>query len=201
MSILALHGFLGRGSDWDFLRDAGFAVVAPDEFELRALPAADVLIGYSMGGRIALNVANDYALAVIISAGVTPGDAERRARDEGWAKRFESDDWETLMRDWNAQPVFQGHDLPRDEQPRAPLARALREWSPAVLLPPDLTKITTRVLWIAGARDAKYVAEGRRAVALLPNAELAVVEGAGHRVPFERPDAVIALLRDALARR
>lgn len=198
-AILALHGFLGSSSDWDFLRDAGFDVIAPDD--LRERPPADVILGYSMGGRLALQVANDYDLAVIISAGITPGDAARRASDEAWARRFESDDWETLMRDWNAQPVFGGHVVARPEGDRTALARALREWSPAVLMPPDLTAITTRVLWIAGERDAKYVEEGRRAVALLPNATLAIVAGAGHRVPFERPDAVIDLLRDALARR
>ena len=199
MKILALHGFLGRGSDWDFLREAGFDVVAPDD--LRDRPAADIILGYSLGGRLALHAANDYDLAVIISAGITPGDAARKASDEAWARRFESDNWQTLMRDWNAQSVFGGHDLRRDEQPRAPLARALREWSPAVLMPPDLRTISTRVLWIAGERDAKYVDEGRRAVALLPNATLSIVEGAGHRVPFERPDAVVALLRDALRNR
>jgi len=226
VSILALHGFLGRGSDWDFLRDAGFEVVAPDLFGPAVTPnvsegpggARDAsrhiraalpprprgprgaLVGYSLGGRLALHVANDYDLAVIISAGITPGDAVREAADDAWARRFESDDWETLIRDWNAQPVFGGHVAHRDEHDfdRRALARALRDWSPAVLMPPDLTTITTRVLWIAGERDAKYVAEGRRAVSLLPNATLAVVEGAGHRVPFERPDAVVALLRDAL---
>ena len=56
-------------------------------------------------------------------------------------------------------------------------------------------------LWIAGARDAKYVAEARRAAELAPNARIEIVEGAAHRVPWERPDAVVASLRRFLGGR
>jgi hypothetical protein len=48
--ITCLHGFLGLPSDWDFLRDAGFEIETPP---LDAIPPrGDVLLGYSMGGRI-----------------------------------------------------------------------------------------------------------------------------------------------------
>ena len=233
MVILALHGFLGRGSDWDFLREAGFEVEAPDLFGVipsvsegpgrvgsedvasrtaqppRSLATLgmtgghDVVLGYSMGGRLALHLANKAKLAIIISAAITPGDAARRERDEAWAKRFEHDRWDDLLRDWNAQPLFGGHQVLRREEDfdRRALAAALREWSPAVLIPPNLTTINTRVLWIAGEHDRHYVEEGERAVSLLPDATLAIVEGAGHRVPFEKPQAVVDLLRAALAGR
>ena len=56
-------------------------------------------------------------------------------------------------------------------------------------------------LWIAGVRDPKYVAEARRAAALAPNATLEIVDGAAHRVPWERPDAVVASLRRFLGGR
>jgi pimeloyl-ACP methyl ester carboxylesterase len=51
------------------------------------------------------------------------------------------------------------------------------------------------VLWIAGERDAKYVAEGERAVSILPDAELWICPGAGHRVPWEQPDQFAARLQ------
>ena len=196
--IVALHGFLGTGRDWDFLREAGFDVVT----ELQ--PRGDVLLGYSMGGRLALQALLDgakYERAVFISTRVTAA-AETR---EEWARRFEHDDWETLMRDWNAQPLFGGHVLPRREEDfdRRELARQLREQSAAALPPaePRLHELALPTLWIAGARDAKYVAEAELAAGRAPNATLEIVEGAAHRVPWERPDAVVAALRRFLGAR
>jgi 2-succinyl-6-hydroxy-2,4-cyclohexadiene-1-carboxylate synthase len=190
--IVALHGFLGTGRDWDFLRDAGFDVVTTLQ------PHGDVLLGYSMGGRLALQAllnGAQYERAVFISTRVS---AATETREE-WAQRFERDDWSTLMRDWNAQPIFGGYFLPRREEDfdRRELARQLREWSPAALPPaePRLHELVLPTLWIAGARDAKYVAEARRAAELAPNATLEIVDGAAHRVPWERPDAVVASLR------
>ena len=50
--ITCIHGFLGLPRDWDFLREAGFDIETPP---LDAIPdRGDVLLGYSMGGRLAL---------------------------------------------------------------------------------------------------------------------------------------------------
>lgn len=202
MRLTALHGFLGLGSDWDFLSDAGFDVVTPP---LDAIPSSgDVLLGYSMGGRLALHAllgGAHYERAIFVSTGLglEHGREERAAADERWAQRFERDDWASLMRDWNAQPVFGGHAVARDERDydRAALARALREWSPGVLPPvaARLHELTIPTLWIAGARDAKYVAEAERGAALAASGERVIIDGAGHRVPWEAPEAFIAVLR------
>ena len=185
--IRTLPGFLGLQSDWDFLPWPHSAA------------EGDVLLGYSMGGRLALQLLERqrFAKAVIISAGLNAPDEDRRRKDEVWARRFESEAWEPLMRAWNAQPVFGRHVLERREEDhdRRELARQLREWSPAVLPPPRLEAIETPVLWIAGERDAKYVGVARRAVARLPHAELWICPGAGHRVPWEQPDALVSRLR------
>jgi 2-succinyl-6-hydroxy-2,4-cyclohexadiene-1-carboxylate synthase len=185
--IWTLSGFLGLPSDWDFLPWPHTPL------------GGDAVIGYSMGGRLALQVLETERLrkAVIVAAGLNGPDEERRARDEAWAKRFESEEWSSLMRAWNAQPVFGGHVLERAEKnyDRAELARQLREYSPAVLPPPRLERIETPVLWIAGERDAKYVDIAKRAMARLPNAELWICPDAGHRVPWEQPRRFIERLR------
>lgn len=201
-SITALHGFLGLPSDWDFLRDE-FDVDALDVFHDEIPREGDVLLGYSLGGRLALQAllaGAKYERAVIVSARVSDAEPDRRERDEAWARRFERDAWEPLLRDWNAQPLFGGHVMPRDERhfDRATLARALRELSPAVLpsVAARLGAIDIPILWIAGERDAKYVVEARRAAELVPRSEVAIVAGAAHRVPWEKPAELRRLIRE-----
>ena len=201
---MALHGFLGLPSDWDFLKSAGFKVVTPP---LHKIPKrGDTLLGYSMGGRLGLQALIDgaqYKRAVIISTGLNIEGDEARARrkraDEKWAKHFETEEWGRVMRDWNAQSVFGGNEITRHEKDfdRKELARMLREWSPAVLAPlaPRLHEIKIPVLWIVGERDEKYVRERERAVGLLKNVALWVCPGAGHRVPWEQPVRFIERLR------
>lgn len=185
--IRTLPGFLGLQSDFNFLPWPHSATIG------------DVLLGYSMGGRLALQLLERqrFAKAIIISAGLNAPDPDRRARDEAWAQRFEREEWSSLMRAWNAQEVFGGHAVERRETDfdRAELARRLRENSPAVLPPPHLESIETPVLWIAGERDANYVEIAMRAVERLPHAELWICPNAGHRVPWEQPEALVARLR------
>ena len=182
--MIVFPGFLGLVSDFDFLPPA----------------RGDVLFGYSMGGRIVLGMLERrrFDKAIIVSAGLNAPDPARRVRDEEWARRFESEEWSSLMRAWNAQEVFGGHFVERREEDfdRAELAMELRELSPAVLPPPRLESIETPVLWVAGERDAKYVEIARRAVARLPHAELWICPNAGHRVPWEQPEALVARMRD-----
>ncbi len=186
--IRTFSGFLGLQRDWDFLPWPH----SPTE--------GDVLLGYSMGGRLALDLLQKerFDKAIIVSAGLNAPDDARRVRDAEWARRFESGEWSSLMRDWNAQPVFGGHTLERREEDydRRELARQLREWSPAVLPPPRLEAIDIPVLWIAGERDAKYVEIARTAVARLPRAELWICPAAGHRVPWEQPEAFVSRIRE-----
>ena len=204
VKITAVPGFLGLPGDWTFLTSA-FDVEVP---RVDAIPdEGEILLGYSMGGRLALRAligGARYRKAVIVSAGLgIEGEevrAERRQSDELWAQRFESDPWPSLMEQWNAQPVFVGTGLlPRQESDfrRPELARQLREFSPGVLEPiaSRLGEIKTPVLWIAGERDAKYVGEANRAVALLPNAELWICPGAGHRAPWDQPELFVARLQ------
>lgn len=203
-TLVCVPGFLGKPDDFDFLRAGGIDVEPITLREAAALKIAgvdrsdDVLLGYSMGGRLALEALASgvrFAKAVIVSAGLNleAGRDARRLRDEAWAARFERDAWDLVMRDWNAQPVFGGHQIERRESDseRAEAAHALRTWSPGVMEPlaPRLASIDVPLLWIAGERDAQYVEVARRAMIFLPNARLWICGGAGHRVPWEQPEA------------
>ena len=218
MVITCLHGFLGNPRDWDFLRDAGFTIETPP---LDAIPprgartvrtprreiaifrtASETILGYSLGGRLALHAllaGADYKRAIFVSTGLGIEGEEarvaRRASDEVWARRFETEDFDAVMSDWNAQPVLSGPSLSRSRDDYDP--RALREWSSAVLPPVTsrLNELAIPTLWIAGARDVKYVAEAKKAASLVADGWVAIVEGAGHRVPWERSDEFVALLR------
>lgn len=196
--ITFLSGFLGTKEDSRFLRGI--------DTDMR------VLVGYSMGGRLALQNlidGDEYNRAVIISAGLNLEDEQereaRRQRDEAWARRFESDPWDEVMRDWNAQPVFGGHAVERFEKDydRRLLASMLREESPGVRPPLALRlhEILIPVLWVVGERDEAYVEVGRRAVSLLDNAELWICPNAGHRVPWEQPELFRARLREFVGAR
>ena len=203
--IWCLHGFLGRGADWDFLRDAGFDIRAPSLFAGDSIdsvrPSADdVLLGYSMGARLVLTLMQTHrvAKAVLVSAGVASPEPGRQELDDTWARRFESaEPWESIIDAWNRQAVFAGRTNPltRNEADydRKTLAAALRE--PRQL---HLEGISIPTLWIAGEDDVKYREAARRAAQRLPPAELWICPGAAHRVPWEQPARFIDRLRQFL---
>lgn len=232
--IWFLHGFLGRGRDWsalsEVLRGARLETVTPDlfgqplttqsmsqwadEFVQRVIRTGGddhALVGYSMGGRLALHAllaAPDvFRRAVIVSTGLGIEDSsarnERAAFDEQWARRFEHEEWSAVNNAWNSQEVFRDSlAASRQESDfnRAALALALRRWSPAASEPlaGRLPSIRASVLWIVGERDAKYVEEGRRAVRLIPRAELMMMSGAGHRVMLDQPERFNCAVREFL---
>ncbi len=236
LSLWCLHGFLGTGKDWKSLAASldpfpGLSLHCPDILaspgEIRAFPywarkfnaraagreGINILLGYSMGGRLALHAllqpGSPWKGAVIVSAhpGLSsPAERETRlARDEEWASRFEKDPWEKLIRDWNAQPVFGGKEPPfqrREEDfSRAALAKALRTWSLGRQdsLLDRLHHVRIPVLWLAGEEDERYVRLGKYAVRLLPRGTLKTFPDTGHRVPWEAPRAFSSAVKNFLA--
>jgi 2-succinyl-6-hydroxy-2,4-cyclohexadiene-1-carboxylate synthase len=233
--LWCLHGFLGHGADWDALRGAWppdlpplrtpnlFATTPRDESlaafgerlaaEVGDADPAPLLLGYSLGGRLALHALlarpSLWRGAVIVSAhlGLTedPERAARRTSDAAWARRFEREPWDGVLRDWNARDVFGGRapSLPREESRYdiAALAHALDEWSLGRQddLAPRLASLTMPILWIAGAGDPRYLAQGARAASAAPNVTLLPAPGAAHRVPWEAGewfrDAVVDFVR------
>lgn len=169
-----------------------------------------LLCGYSMGGRVALHLAlarpERIARLVLVAAtaGLEEGRADRRAADAALADRIESGGIAAFARSWSEGPLFAAdppvaRELQRTEVLRndpAGLAAALRGLGQGTLpaVWGRLGELTMPVTVVAGARDERYVALGRRLVAALPDAELRVVPGAGHGLPREAPGAVAAAL-------
>ena len=231
-TIWCLHGAVGAAADWQGFAVPGWAVKRVDlwrfldccpmtmpEFgralnaEARAAGGRNVLLGYSMGGRLALHAlvgtAAPWAAAVLVSP--NPGletEAERSKRrevDAEWASRALSGDWAEFLTSWNAQPVL-GGEAPGDrrllEQRRREIARSFIDWSLGAQEPlwRRLGEVTVPALWVCGVRDEKFRALGARAVAAMTDAELAVVEGAGHRVPWDQPEVVAQVVAEWLGR-
>lgn len=176
------------------------------------LPSAisrNVLVGYSMGARLALHALLDggpWDAAVLVAP--HPGlesETERTARRESdaeWGSRALSGDWMDFLAAWNAQPVLAatGQRQPLAAQHRREVARSFIDWSLGAQEPlwERLGEIACPVLWCTGERDGKFTALGARAVPHLKSGELWVAPEAGHRVPWDAPDAFRAKVREFL---
>jgi 2-succinyl-6-hydroxy-2,4-cyclohexadiene-1-carboxylate synthase len=181
---------------------------------LAAAPTRFSLCGYSLGGRVALNVAlaapERVARLVLISTSAGIQDAgERAARrqsDERIAVRLEAEPLDAFAALWNAQPLF-ASDPPRVlELAKADilrnrgdaLAAALRGLGAGAMQPlwGRLHELRMPVLVLAGERDERYVGLGARLARLLGAGDLAVLPG-GHRLALESPGALAAALATA----
>jgi 2-succinyl-6-hydroxy-2,4-cyclohexadiene-1-carboxylate synthase len=180
-------------------------------YVLDEAPERFVLAGYSLGGRIGLHVAlaapERVRQLVLISSTAGIEDAAERAdrgvRDRRLAEALERDGIETFLAGWRAQALFADDPPAVDElacadyrrNPPVALAAVLRGIGTGEMEPlwGRLAELTMPVTVIAGERDVKFVALGKRMAELLPDGELVVAPG-GHRLPLESPDAVVRAL-------
>jgi 2-succinyl-6-hydroxy-2,4-cyclohexadiene-1-carboxylate synthase len=191
-------------------RPVTFAECAADV--AAAAPERFALCGYSLGGRIALHVALAHPerverlVLVASTAGIEDPAlrAERRAADEELAVDIERGTPEAFAERWMREPLFAGtppeaarrwrDDLLRNDP--ACLAAVLRGVGAGAMEPlwDRLGELGMPATIIAGERDGRYAAIGRRLAAALPDARLLVVPGAGHGLPREAPQAVAAAI-------
>ena len=176
-----------------------------------------VLVGYSMGGRLALAAAvrHSSSLRALVLVSATAGivdDAERetrRAADEALAARIEAIGTDEFLREWTTQPMFAKSTIANDDyqsrrtnDPHS-LAQSLRQCSTGMQVPlwAELGQITIPTLVLAGERDGKYVDIAERLHRSIRGSELAIVSDAGHATHLDRPLKCVALLADFVARR
>ncbi len=240
--LAALHGFTLTGAMFGELRPLlGREVVAPDlpghgaasagaatpeatvTVAARALEAAGPpadLLGYSLGGRVALLAALERPelvrrlVVVSASAGIAGAGerADRREADEALAQRIEQEGVAAFVDGWLAAPMFAGLAA-RGEEWRAAdrearlgntapgLAAALRGLGQGTFpyLGDRVGELAVPLLAVAGGRDAKYAAAARALAVAVPDGRVAVVPDAGHAVVGEAPAELAAAVGGFLA--
>lgn len=178
-----------------------------------------ILVGYSLGARLAMYLATLLAnqrlpmsqkihfQGVFLEGGhFGLPDIERPARwvnDQQWAVRFASQPLSSVLEDWYQQTVFSSlnHDqrqslvIKRSDNLGAGIANMLLATSlakqPLLLMP--LQQATLSVRYVCGEYDAKF-----RQIAMQSELSISVIPDAGHNIHIEQPQAFIsALLRFA----
>jgi 2-succinyl-6-hydroxy-2,4-cyclohexadiene-1-carboxylate synthase len=183
-----------------------------------ATSVGDVLVGYSMGGRLALHAAlrapKRYGgLAMVgVSAGIDDP-AERGARalaDEELAAWIESHSIEEVVARWEDNLVFesQSRELVAAQRPGrlahspSDLALLLRSAGQGGLAPvwDRLGELRIPVLALAGENDTKYRDAAQRMRASPGGRiEAGVIPAAGHAAHLEKPRVVAARLIEWLS--
>ena len=246
--LVALHGFAGDMSTWaKFVPEAAkrCTVVtidlpghggsdAPSEAERYRIDhvVQDIataigelgfsktsLLGYSMGGRIALAAAvlvPDLCENLILegaSPGLTSPEARvrRQIKDEALADSILRDGIEAFINHWEKQPLFRTQQsLPPEirRQIRSQrlksnpigLANSLR--ATGLGMQPPFTKslptLKIPVLCIAGEYDRKFTVIARRMCGKLRNGRVAIIPGAGHATHLEKPQDFNKVVQDFL---
>lgn len=228
--VTFLHGFTQTGDSWSpvlQLMQAKFTPLCLDApghgsntNGARSLPqCADdiaeamqpgILIGYSMGARMALHVAlqNPEMVSQLVLISGTPGlktESERIARmksDNDLADRIEGIGTSAFIDEWLALPIFSGlsdETNQRSDRLRNTangLADSLRfagtgtqepQWS-------NLKQLSMPVHLIVGEHDLKFTAIAAEMKPLISTSEMTVVANVGHTIHLENPSAASLLL-------
>ncbi len=247
--VVLLHGFTGSARTWRGLAETlapEFTTLAVDVVGHGASDAPAVVeryamrravddlvelvhecgferatwLGYSMGGRTALQVAvhRPRAVSALILESASPGlaseaDRERRREaDEGLAQRLERDGIEPFVDHWQSLALWDSQrSLPAEARAalRAQrldnrvvgLANSLRGMGTGAqqALHDRLREVEMPVLLLTGSLDVRYEAIAREMAETLPDATMRTIDTAGHAAHLERPaefnGAVLEFLR------
>ena len=227
MRGVLLHGFAGDPASWDDV-----AIDAALDAERIALPGhrgggalerdwattlaaiaarigrCDVVIGYSLGARVALGLVIGGHVPRGILIGVNPGIADheraaRRAGDAAWAQLARDHGIAAFVEAWQAQPLFATQQRVSADRLAARAARRLAldpdqlarsfETMGLAEMPDYRALVDDRFALIAGADDPKYVAIARGLTA-----PLELVAHSGHDPLLEQPRALAQAIERAL---
>ena len=210
---MALHGFLGSREQWDFLKTLG-EVDAIDlyplmdktkdelfEFLLSRVENGTRLIGYSMGGRIAMELflrapdkfSNLYVLASHPGLEFKEDIEQRVLWENNWVKKLDYPD--TFINEWNQQDIFKNDNpISFPKRPINQIKKCIETWglSKQDYLVPKLKRFNDKIVWLIGSEDKKYkVIAGN---SIKEHFYAHCVTGAGHRL-LQYPEYVLHCLK------
>ncbi len=234
--ILALHGFTGTGADFTAVLD-GFAHHAPDLIGHGRAPAprsvaayamdrvvegllsshtgSHVVVGYSMGGRIALQMALRAPERVdkLVLIGANPGlegpaAKARQKMDQVLAHRIEREGVDDFCDYWQQIPILRSQnriDPPilsglrsrrRQQRPHG-LANCLLGMGTGAMpsVWSRLPELSMPVLLVTGVEDFKFTSIAQRMAGVIAGCEHVALPVAGHTAHLEQPAAFRALLK------
>lgn len=222
--IWTISGFLGLPSDWEFLKPLNVQPFDINHFSWKSLSdwgrkfnqhvkntPPSILIGYSLGGRLALHSLLDnpsqWKGAVIISSHPGLQDPQEKAKrleqDRHWANKFQTEDWATLMKTWNEQKLFT-HDFAVERKERNykrdKLSQTLINGSLGGQedLREAISRLQIPILWLTGSKDNYYSSLAKSLSLQHPFSRWIQVEGAGHRIPWTHRDVIHNICADYL---
>lgn len=234
--VAFLHGFTQTGRSWypviDIMKTPIYAQLldAPGhgnttfaDRDLQQIGAdivdtmsTGVLVGYSMGARMALHAAltgSPKITALCLISG-TPGIDTQKERDDriqqdnDLATRIEQIGTPAFLAEWLSLPLFSGltdktnqlNDRLRNTA--TGLAASLRLAGTGTQLPlwDALSSVTIPVLIIAGEKDPKFVAIAQKMAELIPRCELHVMKDVGHTAHLEDPSQFAGIFEQWLAK-
>lgn len=237
--ILFLHGFLGSGDDYrqicTELKDKfccltvdlpghGKTTGNADETNYQMPQTAQALIalldrltidqcflvGYSMGGRLALYLTLHFPqrFSQVILEGASPGlktemeRAQRRAVDEKLAQKLETIPFKAFLLEWYHQPLFQSlrqqHNWEkliehRLEQNPKELSKSLRNMGTGnqPSLWEKLPENSVPILLLVGEYDHKFRQINTEIFQRCPLAQLKIIPHTGHNIHWENPQIYV----------
>lgn len=234
--LVWLHGFLGSADDWQATRKAftrwpqlyldlpghgaseNVAIPGFAEFFVQlthTLAERNItrywLIGYSLGGRLAMYTAcqQPAGLQGIIIEGGNPGLTDPQERllriesDQRWALRFAAEPLEQVLDAWYRQPVFASlsnaarQQLIKERAGNQPAALGSALGTLSLGLQPwlgdALAALPVPFHYLCGARDQKF-----QAIARALGSPFHLIEHAGHNAHRENPAAYCQCVIDIL---
>ncbi len=219
--IHALHGNFGLPADfaalaeslhlrswnlWDLLSEPGYDGLTAFGARFRGDPEdrgqRPWLIGYSLGGRLALHSLlahpEDWAGSILLSThpGLqTPGEREERlSHDAVWAASCDAAAWPAVLQRWHEQPLLAttvpAAPIPASYAPA--VQQGFRCWSLGQQqdLRPALARLALPVLWLTGEGDPKFTHLAAEVCHGHPTFHHQVISRAGHRLLQHAPKAV-----------
>ncbi|MBD3615546.1 MAG: 2-succinyl-6-hydroxy-2,4-cyclohexadiene-1-carboxylate synthase [Gracilimonas sp.] len=171
------------------------------------------LYGYSMGGRLALQLAlhrPDLYKGLILESSTfgIEGETEQQARQALDARRSDAilGNFEGFLEDWEKMPLFtsstakkellkQAAEIQKQQNPFW-LANSLQGFGTGTMpcIRHRLPDISIPVHLIAGEKDTKFVHLNRQMEKELPDAKLHIVKKAGHRVYLDKPENIVSII-------